>query len=425
MAPFIFTPLSGDTSGLYTNANGVSTRYVKVTPPPQGKLYISQVLVIDSRGINVAFQKETFTTDTSNVSNTYKAVDGKYEQSLDSGVPSVLSYENYVRKTVGNSFVTTTADKYWIVDLGKEYSVNSVIFVAAMDPAADRGNDSKNAVIELFNTQLNRVGVQLISRYVSVFGVDILDFRRVRTTSASEEGSYLEVRPRKIAMGCTGCGIMTQYIRIEGANIRLSQIIVMDPNGRNIALYMPTYSGTDHRNSYKVVDGKYYTKLEAALNGESEAFIGSNYVEVNFGAEFEVVKVFLVPTVETSTISNLRIKLYNEFRDVIALLDPSVQTTREITVSLTGGNNIVFPSATNVIGVSILRKYSDFLTQAGQMSESVATAEPVVPLGFSCGPGQALITSCADVPLLTVPRFTRGDNGGIPCRYIRVYNLSQ
>ena len=429
MAPLTLTPLSSDTTGLYTIANGVSTRYVRVTPPPGAKLYLSQILVIDSRGINVAFQKDTFTTDAASISATSKAVDGKYEQSLDSGVPSVLSYDNYVLKSESNSFVTTTADKYWIVDLGKEYSVNSIIFVAA----TGRGYDSRNVIIELFNAQLNRVGVQLISKYVSVFGVDILDFRMNRARAAHTEGNYMEVRPRIITAGCTGCGIMTQYVRIEGTDINLSQIIAMDPNGTNIALYMPTYSPTNVRNSYKVVDGKYYRKLETALTGESEAFIAysphNNYVEVNFGAEFEVVKVFLVPTVEHSTITGLKIKLYNEFRDVIALLDPSLQNSdySNIPISLTGANNIVFPSATNVIGVSILRKYSEFLTQAGQMSATVATAEPVLPLGFSCPPGQVSLatTSCASVPLLITPRFTRGSNGGIPCRYIRVYNVSQ
>ena len=429
MAPLTLTPLSSDTTGLYTIANGVSTRYVRVTPPPGAKLYLSQILVIDSRGINVAFQKDTFTTDAASISATSKAVDGKYEQSLDSGVPSVLSYDNYVLKSESNSFVTTVADKYWIVDLGKEYSVNSIIFVAA----TGRGYDSRNVIIELFNAQLNRVGVQLVSKYVSVFGVDILDFRMNRVRAAHTEGNYMEVRPRKITAGCTGCGIMTQYVRIEGTDINLSQIIAMDPNGTNIALYMPTYSPTNVRNSYKVVDGKYYRKLETALTGESEAFIAysphNNYVEVNFGAEFEVVNVFLVPTVEHSTITGLKIKLYNEFRDVIALLDPSLQNSdySNIPISLTGANNIVFPSATNVIGVSILRKYSEFLTQAGQMSATVATADPVLPLGFSCPPGQVSLatTSCASVPLLITPRFTRGSNGGIPCRYIRVYNVSQ
>ena len=433
MTPFTITPLSSETMGLYTIINGVSTRYVKVTPPPGAKLYISQILVIDSRGINVAFQKDTFTTDSTRISATSNAVDGNYEPSLDSGVPSILSYDNYVLKSESNSFVTTTADKYWIVDLGKEYSVNSIIFVAA----TGRGNDSKNAIIELFNAQLNRVGVQLISKYVSVFGVDILDFRRNRGVSASKEGNYLEVRPRRITAGCTGCGIMTQYVRIEGTHINLSQIIVMDPNGTNIALYMPTYSPTNTVNSYKVVDGKYYRKLEGALSGESEAFMAysdnyrKTYVEVNFGAEFEVVKVFLIPTVESSTNTDLKIKLYNQYRDVIALLDPNLHNSDylNIPISLTGANNIVFPSATNIIGVSILRKYSDFLIQAGQLSADVATAEPVIPLGFSCGTGQVSLatSSCANIPLLVNPRFTRGSgqNGGIPCRYIRLYNVSK
>jgi hypothetical protein len=197
---------------------------------------------------------------------------------------------------------------------------------------------------------------------------------------------------------------------------------------------MPTYSPKNRAYSYKVTDGKYYRKLEETPSGvETEAFIvnslESTYVEVNFGTEYEVVKVFLIPTLETPIITGLKIKLYNQYRDVIALLDPSIQNSdySNVPISLTGVNNIIFPSATNIIGVSILRKYSEFLTQAGQMSENVATGATIIPLGFSCPPGQVspATTSCANVPLLTVPRFNPGPNGGIPCRYIRVFNVSQ
>ena len=430
-----FATASSAVHNIYTNTatpEGIVARYVKVTPPSGFSLFISQLIVVDSRGINVAFQKDTFTSDTTPIAiqSTGNAVDGQYEQNLDTN-PSLLSYENYVCRS--SPIFTAAADKYWVVDLGEEYLVNSVVYVAALT----HGNDSKAAIVELFNAQLNCVAVQPVSQYVSIFGVDILDFRVNRSAPAVHDGCYLEVRPRRVLAGCTGCGMMAQYVRIEGHNIKLSQIIAIDPTGKNLALYMPTYSPSNTPGSYKIVDGKYYQKMEVPPNGVTDAYMtpstytGVDYVEINFGTELEVVSIFLITTVETPNYdSSLKIKVYNQYRDIIATLNPLHTDFTNITVNLASPSLISPGGATKTIGVSILKKYSGFLVAAGQMSGSVITdtyAPPnlVVPGCDNTVLAAVRASGCASQPT-SVPRFTRGSTyGGIPAQYLRVYNVSQ
>ena len=447
MLPIPFKTLGAgwtDTNGTYAGIatpNGVAARYVKVSPRDGNSfLYISQIIVIDSRGINVAFQKDTFTTDTAAISATSRVVDGVYEPKLDATIPTVLSYENYICRNEANAFVSRQNGAYWVVDLGEEYLINSVIYVGV----EGRYVDSVNTIIELFDASLKQVAVQVVSTYTTIFGVDILDFRVNRNKSAYTPGNYLEVRPRQIAIGCSGCGLMAQYVRLKGVNVRISQIIAIDSTGKNQALYMPTYTDSNLADSYRLVDGKYYQKMENPIQGEREAYImnGSGYIEVNFGQEVEIVAIFLIPTVESTNLSNsviigpatvisslpsntnLTIQIYNKFRDTIATLNPTYNTRNFSDISLLNENNsVVYPSATKIIGVNIIKKFADFKIQAGLMSADVLTGDELPPLNFGCSTAPSS-APCAQ-ELRVIPRFTRGTNGGIPTRYLRVYNVSQ
>ena len=406
-------------------SDGIVARYVKVTPQTGTNLYLSQIIVVDSWGMNVAFQKDAFTPDLVVVSNAARAVDGVYEQSLDTD-PSLLSFENYLRKEVSSSFVSA---QYWVVDLGAEYLVNSVVYVSSNG----RGTESINTIVELYDAQLNIVGVQLVSKYVQIFGVDILDFREVRTASAYLFGCYLEVNKRKVEAGPTGCGMMIQYIRLEMADntvpILLSQLIAIAPNGMNMALYMPTYSSTNPKDSYKLVDGKYYQKMQNPLNAsESEAFISqpgpNDYIEINFGEEVELVKIFLIKTLEAASYGNIRIKLYNRFRDIIANLNTAANADlTDITLSMNSNSNpFVYPPA-KTLGVSIIAKLGQFKTAGGFLAASALTGT-IVPTRS----GTYAVRTCADdivFALDSTSRFTRGANKGIPARYIRVYNIAK
>jgi sugar lactone lactonase YvrE len=367
-------------------------------------------------------------------------VDGVYEPKLDESIPTILSYENYICRNEANAFVSRQNGAYWVVDLGEEYLINSIIYVGV----EGRYVDSINTIIELFDYTLNHVAIQVVSTYMTIFGVDILDFRVNRNKGASTPGNYLEVRPRQIAVGCSGCGLMAQYVRLKGINIRISQIIAIDSTGKNQALYMPTYTNINLADSYKLVDGKYYQKMENPIQGEREAYImnGSGYIEVNFGQEVEIVAIFLIPTVESTNLSNsaiigpsmaissilpntnLTIQIYNKFRDTIATINPTYNTKNFSDISLlSDSNSLVYPSASKIIGVNIIKKFADFKIQAGLMSADVLTGDDLPPLNFGCSTAPTSV-ECAQ-ELRVIPRFTRGANGGIRTRYLRVYNVSQ
>ena len=405
---------------------GILARYVKVTPRDlDTALYISQVIVVDSNGINVAFEKETFAPGVA-FSRSNMAVDGNYEDQLTT-TTSYLSYDKYIRKSAEASFVSNTGllnNNYWVVDLGKEYLINSIIYVTT----SGKGSEANGVIVELHNAQLTRVGIQMISKFVNIFGVEILDFRSDRSLYAKKPGALLEVRERIVAAGSIGCGMMCQYVRIEAKDaatrIKLSQLIAIDSFGNNIALYKPAYSPSDSANAYKVVDGKLYEKLEVPLIGQtSEAYltpVGSvvpDYVEVNFGNEIEIVKVQLIK-VRGIDLGNIVLKIYNKFRDVVAILNLNTVNDNNKYQNIKPSDTIQIPVTT--IGVNIYNKYAPFLIRAGLAQESVLTMSGVTaptPYGLQA-------VTCAST-MTDVSRVERGGGGGIMSRFIRVYNIGR
>jgi len=405
---------------------GILARYVKVTPRDlQTALYISQEIVVDSNGINVAFEKETFAPGVAfNRSN--MAVDGNYEDQLTT-TTSYLSYDKYIHKSAAASFVSNTGllnNNYWVVDLGKEYLINSIIYVTT----SGKASEADGVIVELYNAQLTRVGIQMISKFVNIFGVEILDFRSDRSLYAKKPGALLEVRERIVAAGSIGCGMMSQYVRIEAKDaatrIKLSQLIAIDSFGNNIALYKPTYSPLNSANAYKVVDGKLYEKLEVPLMGQSsEAYLtpeGSavpDYVEVNFGNEIELVKVQLIK-VRGVDLGNIVLKIYNKFRDVVAILNLNTVNDNNKYQNIKPSDTIQIPVTT--IGVNIYNKYAPFLIRAGLAQESVLTVSGVTaptPYGLQA-------VTCAST-MTDVSRVVRGGGGGIMTRFVRVYNIGR
>ena len=149
--------------------------------------------------------------------------------------------------------------------------------------------------------------------------MDLLDFRRDITARVSDDlSTRIEVRERVVEIGPTGCGIMGQYIRIQGdPSVELSQVIVRDPSGKNIAMYKPTYSpGSLH--SSRINDGYYY------IRNSTDGFItdaATNYVEINLEQEYELVTITIVALINTplSIKQKMLAVIYNQYRDVIAI----------------------------------------------------------------------------------------------------------
>jgi len=437
---------------------GILARYVKVIPrDATTPMYISQIVVVDSNGINVAFEKDTFTPNMALLERGEFAVDGIFALSLDDPNYSIIALADYVSKPESRSFVSQAGNpgtNYFTIDLGMEYFVNSVIYVSAKGTVKQRCTTDticppppnlfsfgENVIIELYNANVQRVAVKPVSKYVTLFGVDVLDFRQDFTARMTDPGCWLEVRPRVVQLGPGGCGMMGQYIRIfsavPGTRFVVSQLIVTDSYGNNVALYKPTYSSTNPKDAYRIVDGSYYQKLtQYAYASKPDAGAPVDFIEVNFGNELEVVNIFLINAQDAAGYSQMKIQVYNGNRDTIAELNMTgpdysniivnattfifpINNRNTLPVYNTTTNNITMP----VIGVNVMGKLSDFTIANGLVPPSIMPPVNTPPTQIISKFTREI--SCTPTPASLSNLFTRGPNGGIPVRFVRVYNVGR
>lgn len=449
---------------------GIPTQYIRVIPKDTTTpMYISQIIAVDSNGTNVAFEKDTFTNTTDSVllNSTKNAVDGVYEANLGDSDFLTLFFMKYRQKSTSRSFVSQVGvqdDKFWIVDLKTECEINSVIYVAS-----DGYNKiSQGVIVQLYDKNLNLVGVQQVSNLISIFGVDILDFRIDRTESYQNPNTRLEVRERQVSTGPSLCGVMAQYIRIElkpsnllptGSDkiIQLSQIVALDSLGNNIALYKSAYyngSSDVAVTVSRVVDGKYYMRgLVTLPKGTSPSQVSTGfisnpldsnpYIEINIGSEAEIVNLYLINMKENQArLNNMRLKIYNKQRDIIIMQDLSYSTSaipdvHYVQTTNTPPNKIITtfqniaPTPINVIGVQIRQDLMKLKVGQGLAAEGVFAPQTVsdsvtpTPTGTTTT-GLTALQSC--FPQLTIQsRFIRDTvSKGIPnCRKIRISNPNQ
>ena len=434
LAPIVTYPVR---YGRYST--GRMARYVKVYPKNSSTpLYMSQLIVVDPTGSNIAFEKSTYSPDTRLTRKTSVAVDGKYEAHIDSLFYAF--YQKYLQRASSDSFVSNLGPpdtNFWLVDLGAEYEVNSVIYVSALRYE----KVSSGIPIVLLDENLHTVGMSLTSAAIENFFVDIVDFRRdpsiiVNSDPTSGDPNRVEVVQRLPVMGPRGCGYKAQYIRVEQRTgftspIQLSQIVILNADGINVAKFKPTYATSNVKESFKVVDGQYYIKDPTST--PTPAYIsasGANqYIEVNLTAEMEITQAFLI-NVKNGDISNLQIKIYNANYDTLArqvftqapVADPAtaVQST-----SLNPTSNSALTFQTQSIGVSIGTNIQTFKYSQGYSPFQVITPAPAgtphVPIPIT--PPVSQTPNC-NPNISFAPLYTNGPNGSVPARYVRLYNVN-
>ena len=440
---------------------GVLTRYIQVEPMSSTEgLYISQIIAVNACGRNSAFERETFAS--SGGATAALAVDGRYENQLALNSSPVLLYDNYLKKPLANSYQSGPASGLkWIVDLGRifslsqgstatltgisnaqtfctkmisntacggayeldstyEHEINCVIFVAPEGKKAD----CVGVIVKLLDGTGQVVGLRRVSSLVNIFGVDFLDFRR--NTAESLATSIVEIPQRPLGRGPNGCGIMAMYIRIEQeassnpsattANpIRLSQIFVLDHQGRNIALYKPTKSNQSgpFDTSFLAVDGRYFSKDE---NGSfvSDAAVGQ-YIEVNLGCEMPVTKIMAIraqiDTNDLAFFNTLVVKVYNQTRDVLLVQRLSSTASNSWTIANTNYTNKIDQAGVNI--------QDQFFKRA--FDEGIIPTLPGIPPKTAVAP-VTLATCDPAFDLSTL--LQRGDSiyKGVLTSYIRIYN---
>jgi hypothetical protein len=448
--------------------SGVLARYIEILAKDAlTPLYISQIVAVNACGRNVAHMKDTYTEPALAASSTNTpdlAVDGIYEDEITPDFAQNVIYDAYRPKPADQSFKSGTGiNTRMVIDLGKfvqtnyaagdrtslcnnqvtngacgmavgdqytyNHEINCVIFVAPKGLV----DEAEGVIVRLIDANGAVVGVQRVTRIVKLFGVDFLDFRR--DTSRNLMYDLVE-RPRR-NIETRGCGIMTQFVRVEQIPgneepIQMSQLFVVDIYNRNVALYKPTRSnstdGSKYDLSWRAVDGKYYIKAPAD-GYMSKSGPGQN-LEVNLGCPTPVMKVWIVnlntgnAAVDNRRLSGMRIKLYNQNRDLIAVqtLSSSGSTTdpagiRTLTISKSGEAKTISVVGTDIKARFFTQKYIENLIPVKPAGADVAANTQYSSLTLTG-------TGCDSnaITLDTTPSYTIGPNRGLLCYYVRIYN---
>ena len=389
----------------YPDGVGVYTRYIKITPSSASKpLKISQIVAVDASGINVAFEKETFYMG-SQSSNPQRIVDGNFQPIL--GVQSFISWENYIVRSDTDGYISPPGG-YIVIDLMGEYAINSILFIGtnSIDQSGNIG-----AAVQLYDRLDNVVGIHPVSELLRMYQMDLLDFRRDITQAVSDDYSTrIEVRERIVEIGPAGCGIMGQYIRIQGASIELSQIILRDPLGNNIAMYKPTYSPTNQSASSKINDGYYYIRNQ--MNG----FVGTGYVEINLEQEYELVSIIVAPLENTTNFvkNGMLVMIYNTYRDIIAV-------QKELYTSIGSSFQINTNNFTILNGLLGIQNRSVLVPTKVENGLQAALASDILEKLTNVQINMNLINGC--IMINDNKPYVRDANGNIMgIRYVRIFN---
>lgn len=425
---------------------GVRCRYIKVIArDDKTPLYLSQIIAVNACGRNVAQDKESYATSSAPQSSAARVVDGVYERQMEDLNDRPTLYANYRARPASASFQSGIgANTYWIVDLGRFidssteqqtpstkcqnqisvnacqdmtaanfsylHEINCVILVAPLD----RRRESAGVVVQLLDDAGQLVGIQKVSPIVNIFGIDFLDFRLDITFPLAQA---LTAPPPRIIktgfIGTTPYGIEIQYVRLEAKDptkpFLLSQLFVLDLNGRNVALYKPTMSSATPDVSHRMVDGTYFTKPVAAAI-EIPPTLGLQFAEVNLTCPQAITKVFMISAnsgdtaADDAKFNNIKVKLLNSSRDVVL-----VQSSKSVVVS----KDLILPTAgVNISKAFFQRKVDEDMVPAGPKPDPDAPAP------------RATLPETKDPELDLRTPLVRGTSvhAGVMASYVRILN---
>jgi hypothetical protein len=409
---------------------GVYARYIKITPPlTTAPLKISQVVAVDASGINVAFEKDVYfiggtTSSSAAPQNPSIIVNGKFQQGLDTAT-TIVSYLSYIIQPDATAYISPIGGQYLIIDLLQEYAINSVIYIAtsSTDQSGNIG-----AIVQLYDRLEQPVGISVVRPILRLYNMDIMDFRRDISAKVSDPNDFttrIEVRERITELGPVGCGIMAMYVRIvqtlsdpatnQPLAVELSQVILRDPTGTNVAAFKPTYAYNKQPNSQRIVDGDYYMRTAAT------GFVCSNYVEINLQQEYELVSVIVASLVTSSptTLRGMRVYIYNKYRDVIAVQNVTY-TNSALTLNIDTSN---FTILNTLIGVQGRGPIVSALVATGLQAALAADINDIISRAPT---NVAAMTYARCTAINNGPQYLLDTRGNISnVTYIRIFNQNQ
>jgi hypothetical protein len=248
-------------SKLTTTSSGSTVRYIKLQSTAS-TLSFNQIVAIDTRGLNVAAGKVSHglsyntttmtttldTTPTDGKSYYYTAVNGQFDS-------------RYASSVSGSGL----APIYWWLDLGKAYSLQSIIFYNDMTNTTTASN-ALNYRLEIFSENHDRfyTAPALTSSYKQI----------------------LDLRPEKIGPAIDyspviGLGIKARYITLaRSTRGSIAQLAAIDSLGRNVAL-----------NKYNQATNGSLMPTRSSVATDPRTTIDAPGLTIDLGEEHEIVHV--------------------------------------------------------------------------------------------------------------------------------------
>ena len=246
-------------------------------------IQISQIIVIDKNGINVAYNK------------TVRSLTGSATSIVD-GVDSMKSTA-YLSNTSANT-------EYVEIDLGSEYEIILMKYWNAPTNQAY----ARNNIIRLYNSLHLQLGKCTLTGGTAS---EVFDLRNMTSPGPFVALTYADSALTDPYL--TGV-IRARYIRIVNPGLvinnseippTLSQIIVYDLFGANIAIGKPTSCSSDSIVLFNPVSSTATT--EFIFNN-----IPGDWWEVDLGDEYSISSVILN---STTRVSNIPLTFYNKYRE--------------------------------------------------------------------------------------------------------------
>jgi len=288
----------------YKGPGGVRGRYVRIQANPAGDgsswLAISQIAVYDNTGKNVA--KGALARSDYNYSETWPT--WRVTRSDPSVITDGILQPRRFRDGKVWHISQRTSDKtqnYFIqIDLGSTFDINSIVYFGRVNEA-DADFSARNKGIRF--TILDEARAAIIQK--STTGTEVIQAINFPGANLSLGARVSKVTTQGGGTAIEAPGITARFIRIKppstdevsDRNLAISQIIVLDVDGNNIAKGASTKASSTlaRTSSSAIVDGTLLPKIGPNIwvVGKTDTK-NTEYLEIDLGSMKKISKVIYI-----------------------------------------------------------------------------------------------------------------------------------
>jgi len=258
-----------------------NVRYVRYENPASKLIQISQLIVEDITGTNVALNK-TVTSLSGNAANT---ANGSYKSLLSNFYRSSAISTVTSTSTAPRTVTATSPTQYVEIDLGSNCTVDKVIYYNA----ATGQENATNALITLYDSTQRLIGSQKLKGFCPR---EVIDFKNESTNGYVLQARYLSIEnPGTILSNSAASLIYNINDTVTGqATLQIGAVTILDIYERDIS------------------KGKFIK-------------ITANRWEIDLGMEYPIAQITIVPTSTKLTYyKHMPITFYDTDRNIVKQL---------------------------------------------------------------------------------------------------------